>query len=131
MNKNDKHLDFFPIIQKFIVQAKTDNLQKKGGPTTYLDLDFKVSFGIGNSAKVPWITFLKSPNTVSDGIYPVYLYYKAENLLILAYGVSETDTPNHVWPEQAKYETVKHWFKKMKIMSPLDTVLHLLSRFII
>src|SRR5205085_484135 len=36
---------------------------------------------------------------VSDGIYPVLLYYKAAGVLILAYGVSETNKPASVWRE--------------------------------
>ena len=42
-----------------------------------------------------WISFLKEPNTTSNGIYPVYLYYKEDDILILAYGISETTTPDN------------------------------------
>lgn len=101
--------DFYPTIQKFISQAQTDNLKKKGFINEYKGLELKVSFGAGNTAKVPWVALLKEPNKVTDGIYPVYLYYKSENILILAYGVSETDTPNTQWANQSEYKRVNDW----------------------
>jgi hypothetical protein len=110
--------DFILTLQKFISQAQTDNLQKKGFLSSYQNLDLKVSFGVGNTARVPWIAFLKAPNTVTDGIYPVYLYYKSENILILSYGLSETDAPKFTWPKQEKYETIKSWFQKNKNSEP-------------
>ena len=75
---------------EFLNQAKTDNLKTKHFRKAYLDTKVKVSFGQGVSARIPWISFLKKPFTVSEGIYPVYLYYKNEDKLILAYGISET-----------------------------------------
>lgn len=110
--------DFILTLQKFIIQAQTDNLQKKGFISNYKGLDLKVSFGAGNSAKVPWIAFLKTPNTVTNGIYPVYLYYKSENILILSYGLSETETPKFTWPKNDKIETIKIWFQKNKNSEP-------------
>lgn len=110
--------DFILTLQKFIGQAQTDNLQKKGFLSSYQGLDLKVSFGVGNTAKVPWIAFLKTPNSVTNGIYPVYLYYKSENILILSYGLSETDTPKFTWPKNEEYETIKSWFQKNKNSEP-------------
>lgn len=89
--------NFYPVIQQFLSQAKTDNLKKQGYPKTYQNLEVKVSFGAGNTAKIPWIAFLKEPNKVMDGIYPVYLYYKEFNRLVLAYGMSETNNPGNEW----------------------------------
>ena len=40
---------------------------------------------------------MKEPDKVPQGIYPVYLYYKDQKFLILAYGVSETRPPNRNW----------------------------------
>jgi hypothetical protein len=88
---------FYPTIEKFIDQAGTDSLKKQGYPSSYKDLDVRVSFGVGVIAKIPWIAFLSEGNTVTEGIYPVYLYYKARNILILAYGVSETTAPSTTW----------------------------------
>ncbi|HBY68447.1 MAG TPA: DUF3578 domain-containing protein, partial [Flavobacteriaceae bacterium] len=89
----------------FLEQAKTDSLKTKHFDSEYLGTDVKVSFGQGNAARIPWISFLKSPNTTSDGIYPVYLYYKDYEILILAYGVSETNTPSSNWEIQ-KVKTI-------------------------
>jgi 5-methylcytosine-specific restriction protein B len=110
--------DFYQALQQFINQSQTDNLQKKGYPKTYKDLDVKVSFGAGNTAKVPWIAFLKNPNAVTYGIYPVFLYYKSDNILILAYGLSETDKPPYKWPNEEKLELVENWFIKNKNKTP-------------
>jgi 5-methylcytosine-specific restriction protein B len=109
---------FYSNIERFIIQANTDNLKKKGYPSTYKHLEVKVSFGVGVSARIPWIAFLKSPNKVTDGIYPVYLYFKSENILILSYGLSETDTPKSTWPNNEKFETIKSWFEKNKKSEP-------------
>lgn len=102
--------DFYLTIQKFISLAQTDNLKKKGFINEYKGLEVKVSFGAGNTARVPWVALLKEPNKVTNGIYPVYLYYKSENILVLAYGVSETDTPSSQWSERSKYKQVNDWF---------------------
>jgi RecB family endonuclease NucS len=58
----------------------------------------KVSFGQGGSARVPWISFTAPGMTVSNGYYPVYLFYKEENVLILSYGISETSEYSESWP---------------------------------
>ncbi len=109
---------FYSNIERFIIQANTDNLKKKGYPSTYKHLEVKVSFGVGVSARIPWIAFLKPPNKVTDGIYPVYLYFKSENILILSYGLSETDTPKFSWPNNENFETIKNWFEKNKKSEP-------------
>jgi 5-methylcytosine-specific restriction protein B len=85
------------LVLEFLEQAKTDNLKTKHYIKTYKNTKVKVSFGQGVSAKIPWISFLKAPFTTSDGIYPVYLYYKNINKLILAYGRSETNEPIIEW----------------------------------
>lgn len=84
-------------LKQFLDQALTSNLKTKHFDSGYLSTSVKVSFGQGNTARVPWISFLKPPFTTSNGIYPVYLFYKDHNLLILAYGVSETNAPNIKW----------------------------------
>lgn len=84
-------------LKQFLAQAKTDNLKTKHFDSIYKEFEVKVSFGQGNAARIPWISFLKEPNTTSDGIYPVYLYYKDYEILILAYGVSETNIPEMTW----------------------------------
>ena len=60
----------------------------------------KVSFGQGVPARVTWISFLAPEMRTSEGFYPVYLFYKKENKLILAYGISETSEAKSSWPEE-------------------------------
>lgn len=63
----------------------------------YNDLKVEAKLGTGRASAIPWIAFLSENDTVQNGIYPVYLYYKEKNILILAYGVSETKEPNRTW----------------------------------
>jgi 5-methylcytosine-specific restriction protein B len=41
--------------------------------------------------------FLGQDQKVSDRIYPVLLYYREAHVLILAYGISETNPPTVQW----------------------------------
>jgi hypothetical protein len=56
-----------------------------GYPKSYRGFDVSVSFGQGNLAQIPWIAFLGPGQKTSNGIYPVYLFYREIDLLILAY----------------------------------------------
>lgn len=87
------------IIQltKFIAQAQKHDLHTRGYEKNYKDFEIKISFGQAIKARVPWIAFLAGGQKVSDGIYPVFLYYANYSLLILAYGVSEMNTPKLSW----------------------------------
>ncbi|MBM25529.1 MAG: hypothetical protein CL760_07590 [Chloroflexi bacterium] len=79
------------FIDNFLQQTQTSNLKTKGlYPESIHDIDIKVSFGMGVPANVPWISILGPGVSTSNGYYPVYLFYKKENILILAYGISET-----------------------------------------
>ena len=74
---NDSQFDYFTIqLKNFLEQAKTTNLKTKNYTPKYLETKVKVSFGQGGVAHIPWISFLIEPNKTSEGIYPVYLYYK-------------------------------------------------------
>ena len=52
-------------LKQFLIQAKTDNLKTKHYDSNYNGLEVKVSFGQGNAAKIPWISYLKKPNKTS------------------------------------------------------------------
>ena len=95
-DKNERS-DFFNELKNFLDQAETNNLTTSQYIKKFLDLSVKVSFGQGNQSKIPWIAFLSELDTVQNGIYPVYLYYKQKKLLILAYGLSETHHSNRSW----------------------------------
>ncbi len=96
-------------LKQFLAQAKTDNLKTKHFVSNYKNFEVKVSFGQGNTARIPWISFLKEPNTTSHGIYPVYLYYKDYEILILAYGVSETNIPEMTWNLEDKKSIAEYF----------------------
>ena len=65
--------------------------------TNYHELKVISKLGTGRASATPWIALLKDPDTVQNGIYPVYLYFKIKNILILSYGVSETKKSTRSW----------------------------------
>lgn len=112
-----KHFDFSNEITQFLAQAKTTDLTTSKYTKNVLNLTVEVSFGKGNQARIPWIAFLGYGNTVSEGIYPVYLYYKERNLLILAYGVSETKPPKISW-QDTSLTTIGEYFESKMYNKP-------------
>jgi len=109
--------DISVVLEQFISQAQTANLKTKEFPNSYKGLKMKVSFGQGVQARVPWISFLNDPNTTSDGIYPVYLFYKDLNKLILAYGISETNIPSVNW-DLKNSKTISEYFEENNLVKP-------------
>ena len=63
------------------------------------------------------IAFLNSLDTVHEGIYPAYLYYKEKELLFLAYGLSETNKPNKSWNITGE-KTMAEYFSENNLRSP-------------
>jgi 5-methylcytosine-specific restriction protein B len=113
----DNSSKFSNQLFAFIEQSKTDNLKTKHFINHYEQTEVKVSFGQGVKARIPWISFLKEPNTTSNGIYPVYLFYKDLNKLILAYGVSEKTVPNSSW-DIKNLKTISKYFDEKKLGKP-------------
>lgn len=72
-----------------------------------MGLKMKVSFGQGGKARVPWISFTAPEISVSNGYYPVYLYYRELNVLILSFGLSETNEYGDSWAAQTVADRVK------------------------
>jgi 5-methylcytosine-specific restriction protein B len=66
---------------------------------------------------VPWIAFLSENDYVQNGIYPVYLYYKENDLLILAYGVSEKNIPKNKWG-LLKGKLIQDYFSENNLGNP-------------
>jgi 5-methylcytosine-specific restriction protein B len=93
-----KHESYYDELLKFLQQSKTDELKISNYKKGFEGLKVKVSFGMGVPANIPWISFLRDGISTNDGIYPVYLYFKKEKLLILSYGISETNIPKYEWP---------------------------------
>jgi hypothetical protein len=93
------------IINKFLIQAQQSDLKTSLYPKEWNDLRLRISFGMGAPARVPWIAFIAPEMAVSRGFYPVYLYYKDLETLILAYGISETEEFGKTWPAEIMNST--------------------------
>lgn len=113
----NKNMNYYSELNRFLDQAKTTKLGTSSYINNFQGLSVKVSFGKGNQARIPWIAFLNNTDSVQDGIYPVYLYYKDKHLLILAYGVSETHKPNKNW-EVLDAPTIEQFFEKFNLGKP-------------
>ena len=102
------------ILDTFLLQAQKSDLKTSSYPKEFSDLKMKVSFGMGVSARVPWIALTAPEMQVSKGFYPVYLYYKEEDILILAYGISETSEYSKTWSEEiiSSSSTIRAYFDK-------------------
>lgn len=111
-----------PDIKKFIAVAKE---QKTGDGTTDSaknftrefkgtknELSIEISFGIGRASSIPWIAFTGFGQTVKNGIYPVYLYYKEYDIVFLAFGVSETNVPSTNWTSIKNAQKIKKYFEE-------------------
>lgn len=84
-------------LKDFLHQAQTSNLKSAQYPKEFGPYKMKVSFGMGVPAHIPWISFYWSGMSTSNGYYPVFLYYKSLNKLILAFGISETNEYQETW----------------------------------
>ena len=113
---------FYKYVRDLVEKSRRierDNLPFKGNntelnsgfPQEYRGLTVRTSFGQGNWAKATWIGFLSDGQTIQEGIYPVYLYYREQDILVLAYGVSATNTPPMSWPDAEKLITIKRFLK--------------------
>lgn len=93
------------FLNTFLQQAQGQDLKTSAYPKEWGDLRMRVSFGMGAPARVPWIAFVAPEMQVSKGFYPVYLFYKEFETLILAYGVSETEHFSQSWPVEIMSST--------------------------
>lgn len=88
----------------------TNFIRKSKG--IYKSLAIEISYGVGRSTAIPWIAFLGNQQKVKEGIYPVFLYYREHNILVLAYGVSETNEPTLKWNKLDSKTSIKGYFKE-------------------
>lgn len=101
------------LLLQFIAQADaTENLSARDYRGRYEDLDLSVSFGKGNFARIPWMAFLGAGQSVSNGIYPVLLFFKEQRQLLLCYGISEENAATGSWGLLKEQLTVFEWFKQ-------------------
>lgn len=110
-------MSYYNQLEMFLKQARTGDLKFGHYQNEYLGTNVNVGFGQGYPTYVPWITFLIPPNKTRDGIYPVYLYYKEKEILILSYGVSETNEPRMRW-NNANQQTIHDYFIHTYNQSP-------------
>ena len=89
-------------IKKFILQSQTKNLKTSYYPKDFSDFDVKFSFGMGTPAKISWISVHNQEIRSTKGINCVYLYYKEQNMLVLAYGIMENFVDDDTWPNEIK-----------------------------
>lgn len=104
-------------IDKFLKQSLSGDLKTDGYLRSYQDLNVKIGFGQGNQARITWIAFLGKGQTVKNGIYPVYLFYKNRNRLILSYGISETEAPSLNW-EISGPKSIREYFEENNLGIP-------------
>ena len=100
------------ILTTFFNQVENDDHSTNHYPPFYSGLQLKVGFGFGNAAKIPWITFLGNQQTPTDGIFPVYYFFKENHRMILAYGISEENIPKLRWPVTSNMKTINTYFKE-------------------
>ncbi len=111
------NMAYFEEIKKFLIQSETNELGISNYLKNFQGFTVKVSFGKGNVARIPWIAFLKDTQTVQDGIYPVYLLYKDKKILVLSYGLSETNQPITHW-NLPNPKSIKKYFEENMLGSP-------------
>ena len=101
-------------IKKFILQSQTKNLKTSSYPKDFSDFDVKFSFGMGTPAKISWVSVHNQEIRSTKGINCVYLYYKEENILVLAYGIMENFVDNDTWPNEIKEsnKTINEYFSQ-------------------
>ena len=112
LDERDKKNSIYNHLTKFLKQAESGDLGTRSYPRDFKNYEMKVGFGQGVPARIPWIAFLGEGQKVSKGIYPVYLYYKKIKKLVLAYGVSETNTPENHWEHIDNAVSVNEYFQK-------------------
>lgn len=105
-------MDVLKLLTNFVKQAKTGDLKTSNYPKDFKGFKSKVSFGMGAPARIPWIAFTAPEITVSNGYFPVYLFYKNLNTLVLSYGISETTEFEHPWtPEiESRSQSIENYF---------------------
>jgi 5-methylcytosine-specific restriction protein B len=101
-------------IDLFLKQSKKNELSTKGYLSSYKDCKVKVSFGKGRISNVPWVAFLKGNNEIRSGIYPVILYYKKIETIVIAFGIGTYFEAIKEWEIEKKYKskTIKNQLSK-------------------
>lgn len=106
------YMNVSELLKEFVRQASTGDLKTARYPKELKGYTSKVSFGMGAPARIPWIALTAPDITVSNGYFPVYLYYKQLNTLVLSFGISETNEFPEAWTREivSNYETIENFF---------------------
>jgi 5-methylcytosine-specific restriction protein B len=104
--------DIKEILTNFFEQTETDNLTASHYPAFFSALKLKAGFGRGAAAKIPWVAFLGKDQKVMNGIFPVYYFFKEDQRLVLAYGISEAEIPNKNWNIPSGTKTITQYFRQ-------------------
>jgi hypothetical protein len=99
----------YELVKNYLLQARSGDLKTATYPKEWKGYRMKVSFGMGAAARVPWVAFTAPEITVSNGYFPVYLFYRDLGVLVLSYGISETNEFVDNWPLEItnNAETIK------------------------
>lgn len=83
-------------------------------PKSFVGLNVEASVGIGRATSIPWITFTGYNQRTSNGIYPVLLFYRDINILVVAFGISATNKPTELW-DIPGLKTLGQYFSEQKL----------------
>ena len=82
-------------------------------------LSVQASVGMGRATGIPWLACVGYGQKVTNGIYPVLLFYKEHDLVVVAYGISASNQPTNKWLVSGK--TLNEFFKSQSIkLSPSE-----------
>jgi len=111
-------------IESLLKHRAELNFEKQSLKRTYRGLSVKASIGNGNLSCIPWISYLADGQKTINGIYPVLLFYGTHEFqekldknnetrkIILAYGISATNTPAISWGDAINgKKTIEDMFK--------------------
>jgi 5-methylcytosine-specific restriction enzyme B len=99
------------IFNQFFTQVENGEMKTTSFPQAYDGLKMEVGFGQGLQANIPWIAFLAPDQTVRQGIFPVFYYFKKLHWLVLAYGISEDKAPSKSWRAPLAVQTIEQFFR--------------------
>lgn len=107
-------IDFLNIALQIKPGKGLNGVSLKSIPKSFMELDVEASVGKGRATVIPWVAFLGYGQDVTNGIFPVVLYYYNYKKLLVAYGISATETPNSLWSISGA-QTVGQYFSNIGI----------------
>ncbi len=87
----------------------------------YNSLNIKSKLELGKNNKNSWIGFFAYQQNYKKGIFPIIIYYKEEDIILIAYGVGEVNYPKVEW--DVKKETIGEYFNYKNVQHK-DSLIH-------